>query len=52
MKLFDLPKPAGQWGNARFMAKFLVGYARLYFVTTANEVAVQRENKKLCRVAL
>ena len=50
MKVFDLPKPAGQWGNARFMAKFLVGYARLRFVTAAHEGAALRESNQ-CRVA-
>jgi len=30
MGLWDQPQPQGQWGNARFMAKFIVAYARLY----------------------
>lgn len=35
MGLWDQAQPRGQWGNARFMAKFIVAYARLYFHTKA-----------------
>jgi hypothetical protein len=33
MGLWDHVKPVGQWGNARFMCKFLVAYARIYMVS-------------------
>ncbi len=33
MGLWDHVKPVGLWGNARFMCKFLVAYARIYMVS-------------------
>jgi hypothetical protein len=29
MGLWDIPQPKGNWGRARFMARFLAGYGRL-----------------------
>jgi len=37
MGLWDHPQPHGQWGSARFMAKFIVAYARLYLHAKAFE---------------
>lgn len=37
MGRWDQAQPRGQWGNARFMAKFIVAYARLYFHAKALE---------------
>ena len=37
MRLWDCAKPAGQWGNARFMARFLVTFSRLYWPLMAQD---------------
>lgn len=37
MGLWDHPQPTGQWGNARFMIKFLVAFSRLYLRAKTHE---------------
>lgn len=46
MGIWDHPQPQGQWGNARFMAKFLVAYARQYLHAKAYEGSQIRQLRK------
>lgn len=46
MGIWDHPQPQGQWGNTRFMAKFLVAYARQYLHAKAYEGSQIRHLRK------
>lgn len=46
MGLWDHQQPRGQWSNARFMATFLVAYARLYLNVRAQEGSQIRQHKQ------
>ena len=47
MGLWDCPKPLGQWGNARFMTKFLVAFSRLYLHVKVQEGGLNRRRRPL-----
>ena len=46
MGLWDAPEPKGQWNNARFIARFLVAFTRLYLHAKSQEGSQIREKKK------
>lgn len=46
MGLWDHPEPHGPWGNARFMTKFLLAYAKTYLHAKAHQGVQMRKSLK------
>ena len=46
MGLWEHPEPHGPWGNARFMTKFLLAYAKTYLHAKAHQGVQMRKNLK------
>lgn len=51
MGLWNHPQPTGQWGNARFMVRFLTAFTRFYFPAKAEEGRQQRQFNKCLKAS-